>query len=51
MVALILGCLIGGISVAIASNKGFKSWRWFWALGFIGLIVVSCLASAKAALL
>lgn len=44
----IVGFVIFGIpSAIIAGNKGFKSFRWLFAFGLIGLIVVSSLSSAK----
>jgi len=44
----LIGLILFGIpSAFIASSKGFKSLRWLIALGLIGLIVVSCKASAK----
>ena len=45
----IVGLIIFGIpSAIIAKAKGFKPLRWLIAMGLIGLIVVSCLSSAKA---
>jgi len=45
---IIIGLIIFGIpSAIIAGNKGFKPLRWLIAFGFIGLITVSCLSSAK----
>ncbi len=41
--------LLFGIPAAIVAGvKGFKPLRWLLALGIFGLIVVACLASAKA---
>ena len=40
--------IIFGIpSLIIASVKGFKPIRWLLTLGLIGLIVVSCMSSAR----
>lgn len=45
-----LAILLFGIPAAIIANvKGFKPWWWLLAFGVIGLIVVACLPSAKAA--
>ena len=46
----IVGLILFGIpSAIIAGSKGFKSLRWLIAFGLIGLIVVACMSSAKAA--
>jgi hypothetical protein len=45
----IIGLVLFGIpSVIIAGTKGFSSFRWLLAFGFIGLIVVISLPSGKA---
>ncbi len=40
--------LFGIPAAIIARVKGFKPWRWLFAFGVIGLIVVTGLSSAKA---
>jgi hypothetical protein len=44
----IIGLVLFGIpSVIIAATKGFSPFRWLFAFGFIGLIVVASLPGAK----
>jgi hypothetical protein len=45
---MILAVMIFGIpAMLVASKKGFADGRWLLAFGLIGLIVVSCLPSAR----
>jgi hypothetical protein len=46
---MILGLILFGIpSAIVATKKGFATFRWLFAFGLIGLIVVACLPSARA---
>ncbi len=42
-----MGIIFGIIAAIVAASKGFASLRWAFAFGLVGLVVVSCLPSAK----
>jgi hypothetical protein len=44
----LLGLMFCGIpAMFVASKKGFADGRWLFAMGLIGLVIVSCLPSAS----
>jgi hypothetical protein len=47
----ILLIIFGTINAVIANNKGFNPFIWFFTAGFLGLIVLLFMPSAKAVLL